>query len=386
MAGAVTTSGNRLVRDGKTFVPRGVIFKFPLLPVSLFGITPENDFQADYISDIKMSRDFYYGWGAFAGAGAFPILRDQWNVDTVRLNLFEGALDPENILYSTEYVEDVQRMVSFARSRGFNVIVVLFDAGNKQTDPDVARRPTILYDSAPGQLMATDITARAFAVLVGLFGTDPGVILEPTNEPYCGWDMWLDGGDHNGTEIFGINSLIEIARGLEAVNTIICGGPHQSFVGFPGGVVDSLNRFGYAVHPFFGSGSTIPEWDANFGDLARVAPMLLTAWSTSPKEPVYTLDNMSLPQDFLSYIKPKGIGIVGYAFDAGATIVKGGLGGVPTSWPDQPGKAGGPGELLQSHFLSYRPVGVSQPRVSDIEGSVSPIPLATGYYEVAHVS
>jgi hypothetical protein len=103
MSGSITVSGNQLLRDGEPFVARGVIFTFPLLPVSLFDLVPENADQADYIAKQIAAREFY-----FDEAGAMPALQE-WGVNTIRFNLFEGALDVANDLFSPEYADDVRR-------------------------------------------------------------------------------------------------------------------------------------------------------------------------------------------------------------------------------------------------------------------------------------
>jgi endoglucanase len=343
MTGSISVSGNQLLRDGEPFVARGVIFTFPLLPVSLFDLVPENADQADYIAKQIAARAFYF-------EGALPALQE-WGVNTIRFNLFEGALDVANDLYSPEYADDVREIVSLARSFGFTVILCLFDAGNKQTDPGTARRPSILYESAPGKLAATSITLRAFRKLARMFGDDDGVILETLNEPYCGWPLWLDGGDKNGEQFVGVNALVKMARRYGAENTILCCGPSGSFAGFPGGVRDPLNRISYSIHPFFGQGITPADWDANFGNLAQTAPVVLSAWNASPQEPWCTPETMRVPQAFLDYLRPKGIGLIGYAFDVSGTIVRG-LNGRPTKWPAEPDLPGGPGELLKAYFTS----------------------------------
>jgi hypothetical protein len=338
----------KLTKDGEPFVPKGMIFTFPLLPISLFDMPPDNDFEADYIEKQIAARDFYYGRESFLDSGALPMLLE-WGVDTIRFNLFEGALDIANELYSSDYADDVKQMVGFARQLGFIVILCLFDAGNKQTDPDAARRPPILFDSAPGKMMATGITLRAFRKLARMFGQDTGVILETLNEPYCGWNMWLDGGTKNGERYFGVNDLITIARQYGSRNVILCCGPGASFADFPGGVRDKLDLVAYSIHPFFSRGVTPADWDRNFGELAAVQPVILSAWSCSPKDPWCTPDTLNAPLDFLNYLEQRSIGIVGFAFDMPGTVVQG-LNGRPTKWPMAPGMRGGPGELLQIHF------------------------------------
>jgi endoglucanase len=339
MTGSITVSGNQILRDGEPFIPKGVIFTFPLLPVAL-GLMPENSVQAYYISKQIAARNFYY-------ESAFPMLAE-WGVNTIRFNVFEGSLDINNDLFSPEYADDLRQIVGLARQQGFAVILCLFDGGN-QSDPATASRPTALYRSAPGKLAATAITFRAFRKLARMFGKDQGVILETLNEPYCGWDLWLNGGLHRDEAFYGVNSLIHVARIYEATNTILCCGPSGSFAGFPGGVRDPLNRIAYSIHPFFGQGITPEDWDANFGNIAQSVPVVLSAWNADPRDPWCTPETMGVPQTFLDYLRSRSIGLVGFAFDMPGTIVKG-LNGRPTQWPSDPGLSGGPGELLQNHF------------------------------------
>jgi hypothetical protein len=192
---------------------------------------------------------------------------------------------------------------------------------------------------------------RAFRKLARMFGDDDGVILETLNEPYCGWPLWLDGGDKNGEQFVGVNALVKMARRHSAENTILCCGPSGSLAGFPGGIKDPLNRTALSIHPFFSHGTAPAEWDANFGNIAQSVPVVLSAWNADPHDSWCTPETMGTPQAFLDYLRPKGIGLVGYAFDVPATIVRG-LNGRPTTWPAQPGAQGGPGELLKAYFAS----------------------------------
>jgi hypothetical protein len=126
-----------------------------------------------------------------------------------------------------------------------------------------------------------------------------------------------------------------------------------TFRDYPGGVVDPDNEIAYSVHPFFKKGTTIAEWNANFGNLAATQPVILTAWNADAQDQWCTASTLNSPSTFLNYLEQRHIGVVGFAFDVKATIVKN-FAGSPTRWPNECGKPGGPGELLKAHFGSAR--------------------------------
>lgn len=351
-ADVLSVVGNKILRNGNSFVPKGVIFSFPLMPVHLFDIKPENEDQAKYIAENKEARDYYFGLGAYVGQAALPDLKD-WGVNTVRFNVYDGSLDPLSPLYSDEYVTDVRRAVKRARSKGFIVIVGLFDGG--QGDP---KRPSILYETSPGRGLATAMTARAFRKIALMFRDDSGIMLEPLNEPYSpvkpifGWEIWANGGIVNGQKYIGVNQLIKKLRDLGGKNVVVLQPLKGSFLDYPGGVVDPKNQVAYATHPFFKNGTTQSEWDSDFGLFAATHPIVLTAWNADARESWCTADLINLPRTFLNYLDQRRIGVVGFAFDAKGTIVVK-YGGVPTIWPSHCDEVGGPGELLKRYFLSH---------------------------------
>jgi hypothetical protein len=347
----VSAAGNEILLNGNPFVSKGVIFGFPLMPVHLLGMVPESEDVARYIADRKEARDYYFGQGPYFGRGALRVLKN-WDINTIRLNLYDGSLDPLSPLYSEAYVTDVIKMVAHARSEGFIVIATLFDGGKTSS-----KRPSILSIVSPGRPLATAMTQRAFAKLAQMFKNDRGVILEPINEPYSpvkhvnGWQYWLNGGVDEGVTYIGMNELIRTARVAGARNLIVAQGIGGTFLEYPGGLVDSTNEVGYSVHPFFSHGTTEAQWNDNFGHLAIAKPVILTAWNADARDPWCTPTNINLPRRFFNYLEEKNLGLVGYGFDFKGTIVKN-YQGKPTQWPNRCGEDGGPGQLLKNYFGS----------------------------------
>ena len=101
--GAVTVRGNHLLRDGVPWIPHGVMMvAFVAPPAVQHGV-----FTGAYA---------HYSADEMAGAKA-------WGADVVRFQVSQPGTDPQNPLYTTEFVEKVRGAVLASRAAGLDVIV-----------------------------------------------------------------------------------------------------------------------------------------------------------------------------------------------------------------------------------------------------------------------
>ncbi|MBE7158695.1 MAG: cellulase family glycosylhydrolase, partial [Rhodospirillales bacterium] len=159
--GAVTVSGNTLLRDGTVWVSHGVVsIAFVAPPAAQSGVflSAYQHFSVDELKAMK-------AWGA----------------DTVRFQVSQPGLDPQSPLYTSEFVTAVKNGVLQARAAGLNVIVSVQDESQSGE-----AHPVALPDAA---------TQRVWQVLAPLFNNDRGILYEILNEPQpvpnpAHWKAW----------------------------------------------------------------------------------------------------------------------------------------------------------------------------------------------------
>lgn len=349
-----------MLRDGKPFIARGVIFEGFIEPL---GELRTCSATSEYCARHIQTRDYYFGRNAFAGKDALTLAKKDWNVNAVRLNLNQAALDPQNPAYSVDYLQEIEKAVRAALARDLVVFLPLFGQGsNPSAPPEIAARN-------PSSPLDTATTARAAITLARAFGNMSDVIIELYNEPWPptsrakGWQLWLNGGildnprsKFNGTEFPGVAAIVRRIRANGANNAIVVQGLMTSLEGLPRTVPDPQNKIIYSVHPFFEIGSGSPadlNWDAKFGDLAATQPVVITAWQAQGKDPWCEKSGIGTMARFLDYLKARRIGVIGYAFDVPFTITRD-----FRKYLDEPTQAGNTcktwtraGALLQRHFL-----------------------------------
>ena len=140
-----------------------------------------------------------------------------------------------------------------------------------------------------------------------------------------------------------------------------------SFAGYPGGLVDPLDRILFGIHTYFDQvGTTREEWDRRFGDFAASHPLLVTEWTETSqplggnerrKPPWCEIAPMTRPLEMLHYFEEKGIdGVVAWAFDLPGTFVAD-LEGTPRTLTGFAcgERGGGIGDLFQDYFQGTLP-------------------------------
>lgn len=370
--------GKDILLDGKPFYPRGYVFESFINKrddLIKYASIPEYE---EYCVRSKDAQDFYFGDGNFAHNPGVDLAR-VWGANTLRFNLNQSALDPENEFYSQAYVEMIQRAVKIARDKNYSIILTLFGSANKNI-------PEPMRNENPHVPMNTKTSLRAAVKLAELYGNDPYIMLELINEPYhvgatqLSWSIYIHGGiresgTFKGWEFVGVNTIIKTMRDKGAKNLIIIQGVGATFKDYPGGIVDPLNKIVYSVHPFFGDGSdpSTIDWDGNFGFFADQYPFLITAWGAPLSRGWCPEFGIGKPLEFLDYLRRKKIGLMAYAMDVPFStvrdfrdnpIVPTTLGTQCTTWAGR-----GAGEVMRDYFLSYNLTSVDELSSKNKNGS-----------------
>lgn len=287
----VQVSGSKLTRDGKPFTPQGL---------TLVGL---------------LSPDLSSPVGAQAAAHldqAEMTAAKRWHVNTIRFNVSQRGLDPQDPLHSAAYDARVRAGVGLARSNAFVVILSMqtqtISGGSSHVSPDAA-------------------TVRAWQNLAPMFGSDRSVVFEMFNEPpgqddATGWARWRDGAG----SVVGHQRLVGVIRATGAINVLVADGLRygKSLRGAPL-LSDRLGQVAYAFHPYLITPIDIPSaWPTYFGRFAATHPVIATAWGADSRspwcEPSWPTTSVSL----VSYLRSHGIGLAGvWAFDFPGTVTTG---------------------------------------------------------------
>ena len=338
--------GRYLMKDGKTWIPRGV---------GLGAFTP----APWYTNPQPNARRGFPGAAAQFGPRILNAAK-QWHVDSVRFLVSQPGLDPQSNLHTEKYVKDLVDGINLCLDLGFVVTIAMQDqthSGETDTKP-----------------LPTAHTMRAWDVIGPHFANHPYVMLELFNEsgpvargrPRLNRKLWMDGGaytDDNGKkrEYIGHQTIINEFRRRGWTNVLVVDMlPWARRIDRELlGVEDPLNRLCFAVHPYFQQGGdTREKWDAGFGDISKNHVVLVNEWFCNSKAPfsVKTYDLPRICDEFLAYLREKQLPLWAFGFDIPSTIVRD-FRGTPNDWsrfgPNQVklGRAGaGCGTQIREHF------------------------------------
>jgi len=338
-SGAISVHGTQLFRDGRPFLVKG-------LQIVAFVGSPK----------VLESKPWYFRAYQHFGQNELNIAASSWHANTILFKLGQPELDPKDSLYTDAYIHEVTQAVHLARSMGFTVIVSVDELP-----------PSGTSSQSP---LPTEATIGAVKTLARLFGNDLGVMIEPYNEPFSpscadailktscsgvtpgAWAWWRDGSP-DGAYV-GVNALIKSTREAGAKNVILVQplGHGGNFDGFPGGVLDPLDKIVYAVHPYFLFAGTSPaSWDTHFGNFSATFPLIADEWGATSKAKMCSNPPKDVPMQFLQYIAQKNIGLIVWALDLPGTVVKDYHGTPNTLDGLVCGDAGGgAGELITQFF------------------------------------
>lgn len=225
----VSLKGSTWLRDGKPWVPKGVV-------ITGF-LAPEPYLKGVYAKARRL-------WGP-------DLLRNlkSVGVDTLRFNLGLAGVDPTNPMadgrltpaMKKQYLQEVADAVALAKANGMVVIITLTDG-----------EPTGFSgsESTPGRE-----TVRAWTALAPMFANDPAVILNAFNEPGFGGEARID-EDPSPWQAWrtGYQMAVDAIRATGARNVIMLNGISTSRVwrrntdaNVPR---DPLGKLAYDIHPF----------------------------------------------------------------------------------------------------------------------------------------
>jgi endoglucanase len=265
-------SGSAIVHDGKPFIPYGV---------TTFGLAG-NNWQSNVASDVARIR----------------AIASFWHGNTVRIQV----APPIFLAGPPGYVAALREEVAAALAAGLNVIV------------------SAQYQLV-GPLHGPDATTEAFwRAVAPMFRGEPRVWFDLFNEPTeDSWAIWKDGGDG----YVGMQNLVDIVRAIAPTNLIVAEGLRggetlqgvQGYLLQGGGIV-------YSVHPYLGPGFNTPTaWDANWGQLSSVLPILVGEWGEyDASEVECDTDAPTLVPEFLDYVRAHNIGLIAWALVPGVMI------------------------------------------------------------------
>jgi endoglucanase len=328
-AGEVTVQSGTLMRDGKAWIPEGVVLVgFAAPPVALEKKDARRPKVAELLGEVMEARKHY-------GPKMLDAIR-QFGADVIRFQVSQPGLDPNSPIYSKAYVEDIIQGVKLARAHGFSVIVCLHHG--RRSGMRQARLP----DAA---------TVRAWLNIAPAFSNDQGVIFNLFGEPGGvrentpkNWERWR----------VATQPVVDAVRSTGAKNAILVDGIRGARIleGAPK-LQDPVDRIIYGVHPYLGGGNNSPQkWDATFGNFADTHPVIASEWGAVSAWPSC---NKLLPkrsEKLLAYLAKKKIGVIGWAFDVPGSLISD-FSFAPTTLENlQCGQSGrnGVGQLLKLHF------------------------------------
>lgn len=320
---AITVSGTTLLRDGKPWIPKGVV---------LVGrVAPAADTRPGAYAEAR---------ARFGDQELNDIAR--YGADLIRFQVSQGGSDPKSSIYSPAYVDEVVKAVRMARTRGFAVIVSM-----QSEKPSGEDNPSGL---------PTDSTRRAWADLAPRFANDPGVMFELFNEPSRergsagpnpSWEEWRSS----------MQPVLDVIRRSGAHNVVIADGLQFSHIleGAPA-LSDPDRKVVYGVHPNprMHRFQTPAEWDAAFGIFARIHPVLVTEWNPHAGR-ICVPNAPQIASEFLAYARSHNFGVVGWAYDFPGTLRT--ENGTPTTYQNfscDSRTPRGAGALLHSYFEQPR--------------------------------
>ena len=324
--GKVHVSGTTLLRDGAPWTPHGLnMIAFVAPPAAQSGVFLQ---AYQHYSPAELSS-----------------LRT-WGADTVRFQVSQPGLDPQNALYTQTFLDQVHAAVLDARAAGLNVLVSIQDEAQSG-------------EQTPMQL-PNAATLRVWSELAPLFNDDTGILYELMNEPEPGpsaanWTDWQNA----------MNAVIAEVRATGSTNVVVADGLSYatSLNGAPS-LTDSAHEVVYAVHPYFHSADaeTSSAWDTKWGTFAATSPVLVTEWTTvanaAQSGSTYFCDSTTAGAALalLDYLAAKKIGMIAFAYDFSGNVFGSAAYGFPAKSSSFAGDAGcgsagyGPGTVLQDWF------------------------------------
>ncbi len=318
--GQLNVVGNHIVTgNGKLFIPEGI---------SIYGGLEDSDYNEN-VANIRAQ---------IIAAAKY------WHANTVRLQIAESNLlnnPTPGKTYNEHFLEAIISQVKLIRS--LNMAVVL----NDQTE---------FTNNTPSP---TTTTVKFWNVLAHTFKNSPYIIFDLFNEPRLNqflttsnkftphrgfvpfglptrkhfthryfqassstiWNVWKYGGEFNGAEYVGTQTLVNQIRGYGAKNLIWVEGPNEARELPSKKYLIQGSNIEYSIHhPDLNKPSS---W-AEIGNLAEIAPVVDGEWAQyqSPWTECFSTAYTNAPL-YLNYLHAHGVGIIAWSLQAGS-LVRGG--------------------------------------------------------------
>jgi len=287
-AGGVRVAGNRLLRDGKPFVPIG----FTMVAL----VNPQGVGET--------------AWAARRLNGTVMDEARAWGANTIRFQLSQRGLDPTDTLYSQAYLDRIRAGVALARGAGFVVILAIQDQGPS---------------GGASHAQPSEATVRDWQTLTRLFNGDQYVIYELFNEPQNrptpdGWAVWRNGGPaarNQGAPAVGHQRVLNVVRATGATNVVIAdaGQFGQRLDGIPL-LRDPLGQVAYGVHPYLTGTLREPkDWEPGFGFMSTQFPVVATEWTAVSRVRFCHPEWATTSPQLLTFLQQHDIGMQAWALD-----------------------------------------------------------------------
>lgn len=273
-----------------------------------------------------------------------------WHANTIRLQVSESNLLSSitpGYTYNVKSMSELKSFVSLAR--GLNEVVVI----NDQTE---------LTSNSPNQ---TSETSKFWEIMSNNFGNQPYIVFDLFNEPRLGstktlvkvhlskgdffkdlkiekhkkrstvmttqsiWQIWKYGGNVNGVNYIGMQTLVDQIRARGINNLILVEGPYwgQKLPQQP-----YLIKGTNIVYSFHHTDLNNPSDWSVIAQLAATHPVVDGEWTQyqSPWEECFSSAYTNVPV-YLNFLHNHGVGLIAWSLQAGS-LVKGGSGMVPQNF------------------------------------------------------
>lgn len=336
--GQTKAGAGELVVDGTSqkFLPHGINSVGVLYPGAMtYTNAAEQDYiQSECTANVNQNAvpALTTAWNAMTTSTDAELLamKEHWQADTVRFHVSQTALAYEFANHSfasgnNQYTDQVVNVIRQARALGLVVDV--------DVDTEQFGCPTI----ADGQKLPTTDTENAWTQLLQRLSAvklanDPGIILEPFNEPdsgtACGtqsWSNW-DSGCHGYLGMQTLGQWLS-SQAPDQVLLFDADNGGSTFQGFVAADWNMPPNSAYAIHPFYFNDGT-SGWDARFGNLEAAAPVgqgravFANAWNQSANNQNCATDGSLASSLVQSYLPSHNIGLSMQSWDApGAALV-----------------------------------------------------------------
>jgi Tfp pilus assembly protein PilV len=250
----------------------------PLVATSASG-SPSGCSNAGYsitgnvVYDLSCNPHIFHGivrpsleWSA---SGANLSLADYKLMSSWKANIIRLPMNEEFWIKDTlNYRATIDQQVQWINSLGMDAILTLqwSDGGN-------------INNTAKQYQMADQDSNTFWQQVASAYKGNPHVLFELYNEPHdIPWSVWRNGGPATGFTAVGMQQLYDTVRSTGANNLVLIGGLNYAFdlSGVPANRING-NNIVYATHPYDQPGkNTVAEWDAAFGGLSAVDPVMMT--------------------------------------------------------------------------------------------------------------